>query len=152
MIWIEKKIDEQSEVVEVVVEIVEYIPQAAFAGIQRALQQELTFVQRVVPNIRPLFMKLEDTISNLFQSKLFGEKILPQIRNGVRVQIRQGGTIIPKREEMIDLNYQASTYECSHLIDSRKNREFFDTACYTNTMTPVRARIKKKGGKDGHNT
>ena len=45
------------------------------------------------------------------------------------VPIKQGGTAIPKPEEMADLNYQASTCDCSHLLDSLKNRELFDSAC-----------------------
>ena len=53
MIWV-KKNNEWSESVEAVVEIAEYVSQAAFTRIQRALQQECTFVQRVVPNIVPL--------------------------------------------------------------------------------------------------
>ena len=97
----------------------------------------------MVPNIGPLFTKLENTIFKTFFSKLFGEKnILPQLRNWVSVPIKTGGIAIPKPEEMLDLNYQASTCECSHLLDSLKNREIFDSACHTNTMAVVRARIK----------
>ena len=69
-------------------ESTEYVPHAAFAGIQREFQQEWTFVQRVVPNIGPLFTKLEDTILNLLFYKLFGEKILPWIRNRVNIPAR----------------------------------------------------------------
>ena len=84
-------------------------------------------------------------IFETFFSKLFGEKkILPQLRNWVSVPIKQGGTSIPKPEEIADLNCQASTCECSHLLGSLKNRELFDSACHTNTMTAVRARIKEE--------
>ena len=69
-----KKINEWSESVEAVAAIAEYVHQAAFAGMQRALQQEWTFVQRVVPNIGPLYTKLENAIFEIFFSKLFGEK------------------------------------------------------------------------------
>ena len=85
-----------------------------------------------------------DSISELFFSKLFGETIFPQTRTRVSVPIRQGRTAIPKPEEMVDLKYQASTCECSHLIDSLKGREMFDAACHTNTMASVRARIKEE--------
>ena len=69
-------------------ESTEYAPHATFAGIQHEFQQEWTFVQKVVPNIGPLFTKLEDTILNLLFYKLFGEKILPWIRNWVSVPAR----------------------------------------------------------------
>ena len=60
------------------------------------------------------------------------------------VPIKQGGTAIPKPEEIANLNYQASTCECRHLLDSLKNREMSDSACHNNTMAAVRARIKEE--------
>ena len=94
---------------------------------------------------RTSFYETKKTIFETFFSKLFGEKkILPQLRNWVSVPIKQGGTAIPKPEKMTDLNYQASKCECSHLLDSLKNREMFDFACHTNTTAAVRARIKEE--------
>ena len=83
-----ENIQEWSKVVEAVAKISEYVPQIVFAGMKRALQHEWTFVQRVVPNVGPLFTKLKDTIFNLFYSKLFEEKIISHIRNIVSVTIR----------------------------------------------------------------
>ena len=51
---------------------------------------------------------------------------------------------LPKPEEMAELNYKASTCECSRLIDSLKEREVFDGACYTSTMKGVREMMKVK--------
>ena len=113
---------------------------------QRALEQEWSFVQTVVLyQILDIFLRnWKILFVDLFFSKLFGDKILPQIRSWVSVPIRQGGTAIPKPEEMVDLNYQASKCGCSHLIDSLKGREMFDVACHTNTMASVRARINEE--------
>ena len=58
------------------------------------------------------------------------------------VSIKQGATTIPKPEEMVELNYKALTCECSHLIDSLKERQFFDGACHTSTMKGVREMMK----------
>ena len=58
------------------------------------------------------------------------------------VSIKQGGTSIPKPEEMVELNYQSPNCECSHLIDSLKGREMFDAVCHTDTMIKVRERMK----------
>ena len=49
--WIEEKVKDWVTVVEAVAEVARFAPQSAYAGMQRALQQEWTFVQRVVPNI-----------------------------------------------------------------------------------------------------
>ena len=61
------------------------------------------------------------------------------------VSIRQeGGTVIPKLEEMIDLIYIASTCECSYLLDALKGEELFDPAYHTATMNEVREEMKKR--------
>ena len=60
------------------------------------------------------------------------------------VSIKLGGTAIPKPEEMADLNYLASTCECSHLIDVLKGKESFDPVFHTATMKAVREEMKKK--------
>ena len=53
--WIAKRVKDWVTVVEAVTEVSRFVPQSAYAGIQRALQQEWTFVQRVVPNIDAFF-------------------------------------------------------------------------------------------------
>ena len=45
---------------------------------------------------------------------------------------------------MVDLNYLASTCECSHLLDSLKGKEDFDPVYHTATMKEVREEIRKK--------
>ena len=62
-------------------------------------------MQRVIPGIYDLFSKLEFAIKGCFFHKLFGENISPEYRNWVSVSIKQGGTAIPKPEEMAELNY-----------------------------------------------
>ena len=49
--WIEEKVKDWVTAVEAVAEVYRFVPQSAYADMQRALQQEWTFVQRVVPNI-----------------------------------------------------------------------------------------------------
>ena len=53
--WIEEKVKDWVTAVEAVAEVSRFVPQSAYAGMQRALQQEWTFVQRVVPNIEAFF-------------------------------------------------------------------------------------------------
>ena len=45
---------------------------------------------------------------------------------------------------MADLNYLASTCECSHLLDALKGKEDFDPVYHTATMKEVRKEMKKK--------
>ena len=53
----------------------------------------------------PIYIK-SNHLSSIFFSNLFDETILPQTRTWVSVPIRQGGTAIPKPEEMAHLNYR----------------------------------------------
>ena len=45
---------------------------------------------------------------------------------------------------MVDLNYLASTCECSHLLDALKGKEIFDPVYHATTMKEVREEMKKK--------
>ena len=57
----------------------------------------------------------------------------------IPVPIRQeGDTDIPRPEEMADLNYLASSCECSHLLDALKRKEDFDPVYHTATMKDAR--------------
>ena len=42
--------------------------------------------------------------------------------NNVSNNIFDSGTKLPRAEEMLDLNYKSSTYECNHLIEPLKGR------------------------------
>ena len=53
--WIAKKVKDWVTALEAVAEVSRFVPQSAYAGMQRSLQQEWTFVQRVVPNIDAFF-------------------------------------------------------------------------------------------------
>ena len=46
--------------------------------------------------------------------------------------------------EIADLNYLASTCECSHLLDSLKGKDKFDLVFHSETLKEVRAEIRKK--------
>ena len=64
--WIEEKVKDWVTAVEAVAEVARFAPQSAYADIQIALQQEWTFVQRVVPNIDVFFIPLESSIQSKF--------------------------------------------------------------------------------------
>ena len=67
-----------------------------------------------------------------------------QYRSWVSVSIKKGRTAIPKPKETADLNYLASTCECSHLLDSLKGKEEFDPVHHTANIKEVREEMKNK--------
>jgi hypothetical protein len=50
-------------------------PQSAYAGMQKSLQAEWTFVQRVVEGIGPICACIRDSMQTTFLSSLLREKI-----------------------------------------------------------------------------
>ena len=46
-------------------------PQSAYAGLQKSLQQEWSFVQRVIPGIRDAFGPVEEALQENFLLALF---------------------------------------------------------------------------------
>lgn len=72
--WIEEKKENLITTVEAVAEVLSYVPQLAYACIQRAFQQEWSFIQRVVPNIDTYFKHFESSIQSKFFLKLYLEK------------------------------------------------------------------------------
>ena len=71
MEWLVLKIENWNEALEQVVKMAKFEPQSAYAGIQRALQQEWTFIQRAIPNIANLFSGLKKSIHASFFYNLF---------------------------------------------------------------------------------
>ena len=46
-------------------------PQSAYAGLQKSLQQEWAFVQRVTPGVREAFVPVEEALREIFVPALF---------------------------------------------------------------------------------
>ena len=79
----------------VVGELGKYFPQSAYAGMQRSLQQEWAFVQRVVPYIGEHFLGVEGSLHGDFFSPLLGRSILSDLRELTTTPIKLGGLSLP---------------------------------------------------------
>lgn len=90
--WVEDKIDNLGEAVESVVDMAKYVPKSVYTGMQRALEHECNVLQRIVPKMGPLFLKLEVTIHNSFFGKVYGEEIPNHLRSWMSVAIKKYGT------------------------------------------------------------
>ena len=76
--WVEEQISDWIKAVENLAEMAVYVPQSAHAGMQRALRQEWTFMQRVITGISGLFSTLESTLNDCFFFTNFLERIFFQ--------------------------------------------------------------------------
>jgi hypothetical protein len=50
-------------------------PQTVFAGLQKALQHEWQFIQRVIDDIGDCFFNVESEITDIFLPALYGESL-----------------------------------------------------------------------------
>ena len=83
--------------------------QSAYAGLQKSLQQEWAFVQRVTPGIGDAFGPVEEEISKAFLPELFkgvGDGVLG--RAITRLPVKQAGVALPDLMRTAPENWQAS--------------------------------------------
>jgi hypothetical protein len=102
-------------------------PQSAYAGLQKSLQQEWKFLQRVVPEIGDRFAGVEQAISANFLPALFDKKIEENDKRRVLagLPIKHAGLALPDPTTSAEDNYLASTLVCSHLIAALRGVEMF---------------------------
>ena len=84
-------------------------PHSAYAGLQKSLQQEREFVQRVTPGIGDAFRTVETALKETFVLALFkglGDGIKEQ---GVtRLTVKQAGLALPDPSQTAPENWTAS--------------------------------------------
>ena len=71
-------------------------PQSAYAGLQKYLQQEWAFVQRVTPGVGEAFGPVEEALREIFVPALFRglSEGLPTRKN-TRLPVKQAGLALP---------------------------------------------------------
>ena len=69
--WIQQKVEGWSESVRTLAGMARKHPQSAYAGLQKSIQQEWSFVQRVTPGIGDAFGPVEEEIATVFLRELF---------------------------------------------------------------------------------
>ena len=122
-------------------------PQSAFAGLQKSLQHEWGFVQRVVPDIGPQFWPLEEAITNTFLSALFGKDSFEATdyrRPLTALPVKFSGLSIPDPSESAAANYRCSTLVCSHLSRAVQGAIPFSTADHESTRREVLAEYRPR--------
>ena len=73
--WLEEKISNWKAGIQELAQVAGSHPQSA-AGLQKSLQQEWAYVQRVTEGIDFFFSPLEEEIANGFLPSLFGESLI----------------------------------------------------------------------------
>jgi hypothetical protein len=93
-------------------------PQTAFAGLQKSLQHEWQFIQRVIEDIGDCFFDVEAGIVDIFLPALYEEtlKDCTYCRNLLALPVKFAGLALPDPSASFEGNYEASTLVCSHIL------------------------------------
>ena len=94
--WIKAKVEGWAELVKTLAGVARKHPQSACAGLQKSLQQEWAFVQRVTPGISNAFGVVKEEIAKAFLPALFeGAGDGAPGREITRLPVKQAGMALP---------------------------------------------------------
>ena len=110
-------------------------PQTAYAGLQKSLQQEWQFLQRVTEGIEGAFSGLEEAISGRFLPALLGDKLPEDMRHMIMgLPVKEAGKAISDPSEVATKNWINSTVICGHIISAIRKTEEFNPASHAIVM------------------
>ena len=145
--WLTKKLSDWEGNILDISAAAHKFPQSAYAGLQKSLQHEWGFVQRVVPDIGPQFWPLEEAITNSFLPALFGEssfEVTDYRRALTALPVKFSGLSIPDPSESAAVNYERSTLVCSHLSRAVQGKIPFMIADHEATRKEVLAEYRPR--------
>eukprot|EP00978_Attheya_sp_CCMP212_P043518 scaffold285789_cov24-Attheya_sp.AAC.1 len=92
----------------------------AYAGIQKSLQQEWQFVQRVIDGIGGEFSEVEAALTEVFLPALFREMTPAgvHLRKITALPVKVSGLSIPNVEHSATKNFSTSVDCCSFLVNT----------------------------------
>ena len=112
-----KKVERWTESIATLAGVALKHPQSAYAGMQKSLQQEWAFVQRVTPGVGALFGPVEEVLREVFLPALFRGMTegLPT-RESTRLPVNQAGMAIPDPVLTAPEKWTASCVITGHLV------------------------------------
>ena len=123
------KITGWAESVETLARVSRKQPQYSYAGLQKSLQKEWAFVQRVTPGIGDAFEPVEKAMQETFIPDLFeglGEGALD--RGVTDLSVKQAGLALPDTTYTAPENWTASCVITGHLVAALRGQVELGTA------------------------
>lgn len=147
--WLKDLISQWSDGIQELAAVASVYPQTAYAGLQKSLQAEWQYIQRVTEGVGDLFSELEEKIAHKFLPALFGEP--PWEDNDHRrplaaLPVKHAGLALPNPTTTADDNYRTSTVVCSHLLQAlRPDSEVtFSSVDHTATLRSATNAFSKR--------
>ena len=118
--WLKNKISDWVFGVQELARVAQSYPQTAYAGLQKSLQQEWQYLQRVTADIADHFSPIEKAICDDFLPALFGEPCLEDSyrRPLAALPVKHAGLALPDPTSTADDNHLTSSLVCGHLVQA----------------------------------
>ena len=148
--WLEAKIKGWTESVAILFGVAQKHPQSAYAGLQKSLQQEWAFVQRVTPGVGNSFGTVETALKDAFVSAALFEGMYEGVpeRGVTHLPVKQTVFSLPNLSQRAPENWMASYVITVHLVASLRGQVEFQTAyhlaCLREGWTAVRRRGQRR--------
>jgi hypothetical protein len=102
--------------------VAEQYPQAAYAGLQKSLQQEWQFLQCVTKGLGDEFRNIEKALQKDFLPALFGDDLADNILGQlVSLPVKKAGLAIQDPTMSVESNWTASNLRAFDSSDTRYN-------------------------------
>ena len=144
-IWVHTKVEGWADSVKTLAGVARKHLQSAYAGLQKSLQQEWAFMQRVTPGIGNVFRPVEEEIAKAFlQVLLEGEGDGAPGRDITRLPVKQAGMALPDPILTAPENWQASCVITGHLVSALRGQVPFRTADHVACLQDGRAAVRRQ--------
>jgi hypothetical protein len=124
--------------------VTQFFPQATYSGLQKALQQEWQFVQRVTKGCGPEFASIEQTLAKTFLPTLFGDEHDNDdpCHALAGLSVKWAGLAIPDPTTSEQPNYEASILLCSHVLAAFQGANVFKLTDHLKVIREVKAGLR----------
>ena len=134
--WIGDKISFWTDAIGALAQAAHKYPQTTYAAMQKSLQQEWQYVQRVVKNTSNSFTPVEEALHQVFLAALFGDSLSADdsMRRLMALPVKSSGLGLPNPTQTAQTNYSTSVAICSHLLDAFNGSSEFSTVDHTTAV------------------
>ena len=144
--WVEKKVQGWKESVRILEGVALKHPKSAYAGLQKSLQQEWVFVQRVTPGVGAAFGPVEEALQEVFVPDLFrglSEGLLTQ--ENTRLPVKQAGLAPLDPVKTAPKNWTVSCVITGHLVAALRGHVVFRTPDHSACLREGRLAVRHRG-------
>ena len=147
--WVKKKVEKWVDSVKTLGKCAYTQPQAAYAGFVLSLQNEWTYLSRIVPNVGPLLAPIEVAIREYFIPPLLGispSELSGELRHLLSLSVKYAGLAIRFPVEQSAGCFETSRRAVDHLVETLVNRRAI--CLKTHAKAATLAREESRQGKE----